>query len=246
VSGVFVLGGTGGLGRAICLGFARAGVPVAFSWHSNANASANLREAISAHGVAAHDVRLDARDGTATTGAVDDAAAALGGLHGVIYAGGPPFTPQFFGRTDAATWREWLDGDVMAAINLAQAGLPHLRATNGAFVAISSYQGAMIEVRGGVSAICKAAIDRMIAVIAKEEGRYGVRANAVRCGWIESPTNDRLFAAMPELRESKAKSIPLGRLGRGDDVAEVVLFLCSAAASYVTGNILTLDGGESL
>ena len=72
------------------------------------------------------------------------------------------------------------------------------------------------------------------------------RAMSGVSGWIESPTNDRLFAAMPELRESKAKSIPLGRLGRGDDVAEVVLFLCSAAASYVTGNILTLDGGESL
>ena len=68
----------------------------------------------------------------------------------------------------------------MGAINLATAAIPYLRETKGAFTALSTYQGDMIEVRGGPSAVSKAAVDRMVKVIAKEEGRNGVRADWTR------------------------------------------------------------------
>lgn len=242
----FVLGGTGGLGRAICTAFAEAGVPVAFTFRSREEEALALCAELGRIGSGAKAWQLDGVDRRQVERVLAEAEAALGPISSVIYAGGPPFKPEFFSRISEGVWQDWLQGDVLAAVNLAQSALPYLRRTKGAMVMISSYQGNMIEVRGGVSAISKAAIDRMVAVIAKEEGRYGVRANALRCGWIESPTNDRLLEQMPELADSKCRSIPLGRLGLPREIADAVVFLASPAAGFITGNTITADGGESL
>ncbi len=244
--GAFVLGGSGGLGSAVCLAFAHAGVEVTLSYRSDRQAAEDVAERLRATGAAAHTFQLDARDRDAVQTTLALAAEACGGLGSVVYAAGPPFKPQFFGKTSPETWRDWLEGDVLAAIQLAQASIPYLRSSKGAFLALSTYQGDLIEVRGGVSAISKAAVDRMIAVIAKEEGRYGIRANSLRCGWIESETNDRLFIEMPELARTKAKAIPLGRLGKPTEIGEAAVFLCSRQAGFITGQAITADGGESL
>lgn len=244
--GVFVLGGSGGLGGAICHAFARAGIPVAFSYHANTDATRSLAQSLSGEGVDAASYQLDAADRDAVTRVLDEAAERMGGLHSIVYAGGPRFTPCFFGQTETETWRTWLEQDILAAINLAQAGLPYLRKSRGAFAALSTYQGNMIEIRGSVSSISKAAIDRMVAAIAKEEGRYGVRANSLRCGWITSDTNRRLFEEMPDLKRSKFRAIPLGRLGEPEEIGQAILFLCSRRAGFITGVTLTADGGESL
>jgi len=244
--GVFVLGGSGELGSAICRMFAQRGVPVAFSYNTNALAAGALAEEIARQGVDVASYQLNAAHFEAVATVLGAAADQLGGLHSIVYAGGPPFTPEFFSRVESSTWQTWLEQDILAAIHLARAGLPHLRASRGAFAALSTYQANQIEVRGGVSAIAKGAIDRMIAVIAKEEGRYGVRANALRCGWIRTETNHKLFSALPQIAEKKHNSIPLGRLGDPDEVAEAVVFLCSRRAGFITGTTLTVDGGESL
>jgi len=244
--GAFVLGGSGGLGSAICEAFAQAGVPVAFSYRSDEASARRVADMIESHGVQARRYAVDARDRAVVTDALGQAADAFGGLHSIVYAAGPPFSPEFFGRTSDDMWRAWLDGDVLAAIHLAQEAIVHLRRSRGAFLTLSTYQGDMIEVRGGTSAISKAALDRMVAVIAKEEGRYGVRANSLRCGWIASKTNDQLLAAMPELAASKRKSIPLGRLGLPEEIADTVLFLCSRRAGFITGQTFTADGGEAV
>jgi len=246
VGGAFVLGGSGGLGSAICEAFAQAGVPVAFSYRSDEASARRVGDMIESHGVQARRYAVDARDRAVVTDALGQAADAFGGLHSIVYAAGPPFSPEFFGRTSDDMWRAWLDGDVLAAIHLAQEAIVHLRRSRGAFLTLSTYQGDMIEVRGGTSAISKAALDRMVAVIAKEEGRYGVRANSLRCGWIASKTNDQLLAAMPELAASKRKSIPLGRLGLPEEIADTVLFLCSRRAGFITGQTVTADGGEAV
>jgi NAD(P)-dependent dehydrogenase (short-subunit alcohol dehydrogenase family) len=244
--GAFVLGGSGGLGSAICTAFARAGVPVAFSYNSDRAAAERTAAAIEGLGVRATHGPLDSSDRAAVIAALDAAADSLGGLHSVVYAGGAGFTPEFFSRTEESVWQNWLKYDVMGAINLAQAALPHLRRSKGAFTSLSTYQGDMIEVRGGPSAISKAAVDRMVKVIAKEEGRFGVRANTLRCGWIAVDGVERLFETMPHLREEKKKTVPLGRVGHPCEVGETIVFLSSRRAGYITGQNITADGGESL
>jgi len=244
--GAFVLGGSGGLGSAICQAFAQAGIPVAFSYRSDEAAARRVADMVESYGVQARIYAVDARERAVVNDALSRAAEDFEGLHSIIYAAGPSFSPEFFGRTSEDMWRTWLEGDVLAAIHLAQESIVHLRRSRGAFLTLSSYQGDMIEVRGGTSAISKAALDRMIAVIAKEEGRYGVRANSLRCGWISSKTNDRLLAAMPGLAESKRRSIPLGRLGLPEEIGQTALFLCSRLAGFITGQTITADGGEAV
>lgn len=244
--GAFVLGGSGGLGRSICIAFARVGVDVALTSFTNTERGEATAAAVREYGVRAHLETVDGSDEASLADALEAASNALGGLHSIIYAGGPPFDPQFFSRTESKTWRHWLDHDVMAAINLATLGLPYLRQTQGSFTAISTYQGDLIEFQGGTSAVSKAAVDKMVKVIAKEEGRNRVRANSVRCGWIAGPLVDGLFTRLPDLQTTKTRAIPLGRLGTSEEVGDIVVFLSSRKAGFITGVNLTADGGESL
>lgn len=244
--GVFVLGGSGSLGSAICKAFARAGVPVTLSYYSDRGAGEATVAAVEAHGVGATLVQVDSSDRETIVSALASASVTWGGLHSVVYAGGAGFSPEFFSRTEEEVWQRWLRYDMMGAINLAHAAIPHLRETKGAFTALSTYQGNMIEVKGSPSAVSKAAVDRMVAAVAKEEGRHGIRANSLRCGWIGVEGVERLFDQMPHLRAEKKKTIPLGRVGYPEEVGETVLFLSSRRAGFITGVNLTADGGESL
>lgn len=244
--GAFVLGGSGGLGGGICKAFARAGVPVGLTYHSDAAAGDRTAEGARELGVEAIALPADSSDRQSISEALAAAARRFGGLHSIVYAGGAAFKPEFFSRTEESVWQDWLKYDVMGAINLASAGLPYLRETRGAFTSMSTYQGNMIEVRGGPSAVSKAAVDAMVRVIAKEEGRNGVRANTVRCGWIQTDGVSRLFELMPQLREEKRRTVPLGRIGTPDEIGETVVFLSSRRAGFITGQNLTADGGESL
>lgn len=244
--GAFVLGGSGGLGSGIALAFARAGVPVALSYYGNRQGAEDTAGQVRALGVEALVCKVDSSDRAGMEAALSDAAAAFGKLHSVVYAGGASFEPQFFSKTDESVWQDWLKYDLMGAINLATLAIPYLRETQGAFTSLSTYQGDMVEVRGGPSAVSKAGVDRMVAVIAKEEGRHGVRANTLRCGWIGTDGVEGLFEMMPHLREEKKKTIPLGRVGTPEEVGETVVFLSSRHAGFITGQNLTADGGESL
>ena len=86
----------------------------------------------------------------------------------------------------------------------------------------------------------------MVVAIAKEEGRYGVRANSIRAGWfaVEGPL--RMLREIPGLEEHKRRSIPIGRLGKPEELGEAAAFLASRRAGFITGVNLTVDGGESL
>jgi NAD(P)-dependent dehydrogenase (short-subunit alcohol dehydrogenase family) len=242
----FVLGGSGALGGAICAAFARAGVPVGLSYYRGTEAAKATVADLRALGVEAMAVQANAGDRASVTAALQATSEAFGSIHSVVYAGGASFAPQFFSKTEESVWHDWLQHDLMGAINLATAALPYLRETRGSFTALSTYQGDMIEVRGGPSAVSKAAVDRMVKVIAKEEGRHGVRANTVRCGWIGTQGVEGLFEQMPHLRDEKTKTVPLGRIGKPEEIGETVVFLSSQRAGFITGINLTADGGESL
>ena len=241
-----MLGGSGALGGAICAAFARAGVPVGLSYYRGVEAGEASVINLRALGVEAMAVQANAGDRASVATALQATAKAFGSIHSVVYAGGASFTPQFFSKTEESVWHDWLQHDLMGAINLATAALPYLRETRGSFTALSTYQGDMIEVRGAPSAVSKAAVDRMVKVIAKEEGRHGVRANTVRCGWIGTQGVEGLFEQMPHLRDEKTKTVPLGRIGKPEEIGETVVFLSSQRAGFITGINLTADGGESL
>lgn len=168
-----------------------------------------------------------------------------GGLGTVVYAPGSKPAFDHLSRLDIAEWRRVLELDLFGLIALITAALPALRRSRGSIVAVSTYQQQRLEAQGALSAVPKAAAERLIAVVAREEARYGVRANCIRSGWISGGHGARMIEA--ERTEQRIlDKIPLGRLGLPQEIGEAVAYLACTAAGFTTGAVLTVDGGQSL
>jgi NAD(P)-dependent dehydrogenase (short-subunit alcohol dehydrogenase family) len=165
-----------------------------------------------------------------------------GGIGAFINASGAKSSFGFFSKTDLAEWKRVIDVDILGLISAIQGVLPALRESSGSITAITTYQAGRIEPKGGLSAVPKAAVDRLIANLAREEGRFGVRANSIRAGWIAAGAGVRDHDEGIQAMAVTA----LGRMGKPDELARAVTFLTSNAASFITGAALNVDGGQSL
>lgn len=236
-----IAGGSGGLGSAIARDLAAAGMPVAIGFRSDAARAGALANEINAGGNKATSVRFDTADEQSIAEGAATARAFGGGIGAFVNASGASSRFGFFSRTDLAEWKRVIDVDIMGLIAALQAVLPALRESRGSIVAITTYQAGRIEPQGGLSAVPKAAVDRLMASIAREEGRYGVRANAIRAGWIAAGAGVRDHDGLqPTAR------FALGRMGEPRELAQAATFLVSNAASFITGATLAVDGGQSL
>jgi 3-oxoacyl-[acyl-carrier protein] reductase len=234
---VLVAGGSRGIGRAIALGFARAGAAV-----SACARGAEGLEALRAEGVA-HVRPADLADAEAIAAWVAEAAAALGGIDVLVN------NASGFGMGDSEEgWKRGLDVDVMATVRASRAALPHLRASKGCIVNTTSISGLGPSVRTPAYAAVKALVINYTASQAAALARDGVRVNAIAPGSIEFPggTWEKRRAEDPALYGRILGSIPFGRLGTPEEVADVALFLASPLARWVTGQTIVVDGGQML
>lgn len=244
---VVVCGGSRGIGRATALAFAAAGADVSICARGAAGVEATRAE-LAALGHTAHGGVCDLADATEIAAYIASAAAALGGIDVLVN------NASGFGITDdEAGWAAGIQVDVMAIVRAGHAAQPHLEASGAAgrgaaIVSVSSISAVLACPRSAPYAAVKAAVNSYTASQAAKFAKQGIRVNAVAPGPIEFPGgtwDQRRIEGSPGY-DAALRSVPVGRLGMPEEVADVVLFLASPLARWVTGQTIIVDGGQLL
>lgn len=238
-----VTGSTKGIGLGIARTFAREGATVVVNARSGKDCQA-VAEEIAKDGRRAIPIPADLSRSDEVRRLAREALAALGGRVDILVnnAGQPRVAPSV--DLPEADYRYTLDLNLTAYFLLSQeVGRGMLRRNAGAIINVSSINGDTAFPQRLAYCVAKAGVNMLTKVLAIEWGSQGVRVNAIAPGYVETEMVKGLAARGVLDRERLSRRTPMGRLGLPEDVAEAAVFLASDAAAFVTGSVLTVDGG---
>ncbi len=243
-----VTGGTQGIGRASALRLAAEGARVAIVARDAGRLERTLAELQTAGG-AAQAVQADVSRAADCERVIAEVLERFGGIDILVNNAGTSATGEFEAVSDAL-WQADFDLKLFAAIRLARLAIPHMkRAGGGRIINITNIGAKQPRARSTPTTVTRAAGLALTKALSKEYAADGILVNTICIGLVRAGQHERRAAQrgvdVETLYAEMGKDIPLGRVGQAEEVANVVTFLASAAASYVTGTSINLDGGTS-
>ncbi|GHG83300.1 3-oxoacyl-[acyl-carrier-protein] reductase [Comamonas sp. JC664] len=238
---VLVTGGSRGIGRACAVAFAKAGAStVVISYAGNEAAAQETVKLLEAEGAKAEAIRFDVADSAACASAVDGIVKSHGRLDVLVNNAGIAVDGLVM-RVKDEDWDKQLDTNLKGSFSLIRAvSRPMMKQRGGAIINITSVVGEMGNGGQAAYSASKAGLIGLTKSVARELSSRNIRVNAVSPGFIGT---DMTHQINDELRQKMLEGIPLGRLGNPEEVAGAVVFLAGDAASYITGEVLKVNGG---
>lgn len=235
-----VTGGSRGIGRAVAIELAKEGATVAINYAGNKAAAEEVQSIITEMGGKAMIIQADVSDEKSATQMVEEVIAQLGGIDILVNNAGITRDGLFI-RMKEEDWNAVINTNLTGIFNCTKVAAKYMmKKRSGRIINMSSVSGIMGNAGQTNYAAAKAGVIGFTKSLAREMASRGITVNAVAPGFIATD----MTAAMPEkAQEHVLTSIPLGKMGNPEDIANAVLFLASDKASYITGQVIHVDGG---
>lgn len=242
---VLVTGGASGIGRGVSEAFAREGAVVVLTWYSSDAGAAETVATIEAAGGKARAIQADLAEPGEAARVIEDIVSTEGRLDVVVANSGGLLQRSPIETCPLELWNKAIAVNLTSTFLTCQAAIPHLKQTRGSIVTVASLaahdgggagSGHYATSKGGVLTFTRA--------LAKELGPAGVRVNSVAPGLIGTQFHDQF--STPEGRLATVGRTPLAREGTPDDVASAILYLASERASFLTGEVIEVNGGQGV
>ncbi len=238
-----VTGGSRGIGRAICEAFAAEGAAVAVNYRSGKEQADEVVRELEAAGARAVAIGGDVADYEQAQALVQEAVEVLGGLHILVNNAGIAKDALIY-NMEPRDWLDVMQVNFGGVFNCTKAAMPHFMSQrDGSIVNVSSVMGERGWMGESNYAASKGAVNAFTRCAAVELARFGIRVNAVLPGFVPTELVEGILSK--DGGKGILKQVPMKAFGSAEDVANLVVFLAGSQAAYITGSLVTIDGGTA-